>query len=98
MLILPVLDLKNGQVVRGLAGRRHEYQPIVSRLTASCCPVEVACAFRAHFALTELYVADLDAIEGAPPAVRVYTALRSEGFRVWIDAGVRSVANMAPLA
>ena len=41
MRILPVLDLKGGQVVRGLAGRRQEYQPIRSRLTPSCQPLAV---------------------------------------------------------
>jgi phosphoribosylformimino-5-aminoimidazole carboxamide ribotide isomerase len=98
MRILPVLDLKGDQVVRGLAGRRHEYQPIVSRLTPSCRPMEVARAFRAHFGLIELYLADLDAIAGAPPALPLYATLQSEGFRLWIDAGIRTATDGKPLA
>lgn len=98
MRIVPVLDLMGGQVVRGLAGRRHEYQPLVSRLTSSCRPLEVAVALREHFSLTDLYLADLDAIAGAPPALPLYTALRGQGFRLWIDAGIRAAADVVPLA
>jgi len=93
MRIIPVLDLMGGQVVRGVAGRREEYRPIVSRLTDSSWPLEVARAFREHFGLTELYVADLDAIAGAPPSVGMYTQLRADGFRLWVDAGVRDAQH-----
>jgi HisA/HisF family protein len=93
MRIIPVLDLKAGQIVHARAGRRQDYQPIVSSLTRSAQPVEVAQAFRDQFRLTELYVADLDAIAGAPPALATYGALRSLGFRLWVDAGVRDVAT-----
>jgi phosphoribosylformimino-5-aminoimidazole carboxamide ribotide isomerase len=98
MLLLPVLDLKAGLVVRGVGGRRHEYRPIVSQLTRSCRPVDVAQAFRDHFGLTELYLADLDAIAGGRPALSMYTELRAQGFRLRIDAGVRDAADARPLA
>jgi phosphoribosylformimino-5-aminoimidazole carboxamide ribotide isomerase len=88
MRILPVLDLLNGVVVRGVAGRRSEYRPVVSRLAASADPVAVAEAFRTHLGLSELYLADLDAIAGIPPALPTYRALRRLGFRLWVDAGV----------
>jgi phosphoribosylformimino-5-aminoimidazole carboxamide ribotide isomerase len=96
MRILPVLDLMNGVVVRGVAGRRAEYRPVRSRLTASCRPLDVAGAFRAHFGLAELYLADLDAIAGAAPALPVYAGLRAAGFRLWVDAGLRT-ADAEPL-
>src|SRR5262245_54328971 len=89
MRIIPVLDLMGGQVVRGVGGRRKEYRPIVSRLTDSSWPLDVARAFREHFALTEFYVADLDAIAGAPPSIGMYTQLHADGFRLWVDAGIR---------
>jgi phosphoribosylformimino-5-aminoimidazole carboxamide ribotide isomerase len=98
MRILPVLDIQAGRVVRGIAGRRQEYRPVVSRLTTSCQPLDVARAFREHFGLTELYLADLDAIAGARPALATYTALRTSGFRLWVDAGVREAVMAAPLA
>jgi phosphoribosylformimino-5-aminoimidazole carboxamide ribotide isomerase len=89
MAILPVLDLMQGQIVRAIAGRREEYRPIVSRLAASPEPLAVARAFRAHFGFTEFYLADLDAIEHGFADVETYSRLQSEGFRLWIDAGLR---------
>jgi phosphoribosylformimino-5-aminoimidazole carboxamide ribotide isomerase len=98
MRILPVLDVQGGRVVRGVGGRRQEYRPVVSRLTPSCRPVDVAEAFRDHFGLSELYVADLDAIGGAAPELALYAALRSRDFRLWVDAGVRTAATAGPVA
>jgi phosphoribosylformimino-5-aminoimidazole carboxamide ribotide isomerase len=98
MMILPVIDLRNGIVVRAIAGRRAEYRPLVSRLTASTEPLAVARAIRDRFGWTAVYFADLDAIAGAAPAFAVYGRLRADGFRFWLDAGVRDVADAERLA
>ena len=98
MRLLPVLDVQGGRVVRGVGGRRQEYRPVVSRLTPSCLPVDVAEAFRRHFGLSETYLADLDAIGGAAPAQPLYAELQSRGFRLWVDAGLRTAAEAGPLA
>jgi len=95
--ILPVLDLKEGRVVRGIAGRRAEYHPVVSRLTASAAPRDVAMAFLDHFGLNELYVADLDAIAGAAPALATFAALHALGCTLWVDAGLRTAEDAEPL-
>jgi phosphoribosylformimino-5-aminoimidazole carboxamide ribotide isomerase len=87
--IIPVLDVLNGVVVRGLGGRRSEYRPVISQLTSSTAPVEVARILINTFHPAELYLADLDAIGGAGPAVAVYRAIRKLGVRLWVDAGVR---------
>jgi phosphoribosylformimino-5-aminoimidazole carboxamide ribotide isomerase len=89
-MILPVLDLLHGQVVRGIGGRRDEYRPIFSKWVNSAEPLAVARAFRAHFGLNELYLADLDAIQNGSPAFGIYELLREERFRLWIDAGIRT--------
>ena len=93
MRILPVLDLKGGQVVRGVAGRRKEYRPIVSRIVSSAEPLAVARAFREQFGLRELYVADLDAIAGGPPDQATLVDLLDDGFQLWVDAGVGPSGN-----
>ena len=98
MRILPVLDLMGGRVVRGVAGRRLEYRPIVSALCASSNPLDVARAFRARFGLNKLYLADLDAIAGGDPALPIYADLMSDGFHLWIDAGVREAERVYLLA
>lgn len=89
MRLIPVLDVLHGHVVRGVAGRRSEYRPIVSRLTSSTDPVQVARALVETFHPAEMYLADLDALAGAPPAIAVYRGIRELGPRLWVDAGVR---------
>lgn len=91
MLILPVLDLLNGIVVRGVGGRRDEYRPVESVLTASAKPLDVARAFRERLGLTTLYVADLDGILHRRPNEHVFRQLANEGFELWIDGGLRSL-------
>jgi phosphoribosylformimino-5-aminoimidazole carboxamide ribotide isomerase len=96
--ILGVIDLMDGVVVRGVGGRRSEYRPIASPLCASAEPRAVAEAFRYEYGITELYLADLDAIAGAAPAWGVYESLRSAGFALWLDAGVRTAQDGLALA
>jgi phosphoribosylformimino-5-aminoimidazole carboxamide ribotide isomerase len=98
MRILPVLDVMRGEVVRAVGGRRHEYRPIVSRLTDSSRPLDVAEAIRAHFGLGEFYLADLDAIAGGEPAWSLYALLHAQGYRLWVDAGVREAIRGRQLA
>jgi phosphoribosylformimino-5-aminoimidazole carboxamide ribotide isomerase len=98
MRIIPVIDLMGGVVVRGIAGRRAEYRPIVSKLTDSTSPVDVARAFRERLNLTNLYLADLDAIAGGAPAFSVYAGIRALGCRLSLDAGVRELSQAKHLA
>jgi phosphoribosylformimino-5-aminoimidazole carboxamide ribotide isomerase len=91
--IIPVLDLMHGLVVRGIAGRREDYQPLQSPLAATAQPLDVARGFRSHFQLDELYVADLDAIAGRPPAAAIFRALQTDGFKLMVDAGIRTPAD-----
>src|SRR5262249_9370008 len=97
MRILPVLDLMHGRIVRGVGGRRHEYRPIQSRLVRSAEPLDVARALRDHFGLTEFYLADLDAIAAAAPALATYAALQADGFTLLADAGLRRASDADPL-
>ncbi len=98
MRILPVLDVMQDEVVRGVGGQRHEYRPIVSRLTNSSRPLDVAGAIHKHFGLGEFYLADLDAITGGEPAWALYARLHEQGYRLWVDAGVRELTRACQLA
>src|SRR4051794_1159067 len=42
MEIIPVIDLKDGTVVRARMGRRDQYQPIVTPLSPTSDPLDVA--------------------------------------------------------
>ena len=88
MTILPVLDLMNGVVVRGIGGVRRDYRPIVSQLTTSTEPLDVARALHDRFGFDEFYIADLDAIAGRTPSLLIFTQLLDRGFRLWVDAGI----------
>jgi phosphoribosylformimino-5-aminoimidazole carboxamide ribotide isomerase len=87
--ILPVLDVMNGRVVRGIAGRREEYRPVKSVLTESCDALHVAEAIRARFELSAIYLADLDAILHGAPNLEILRTLADAGFLLTVDAGIR---------
>jgi phosphoribosylformimino-5-aminoimidazole carboxamide ribotide isomerase len=93
MHVLPVLDLMQGVVVRGVAGQRESYRPVQSQIAAAADPLSVARAFREHFGLTTLYVADLDGILSGRPNLETYRQLVADGFVLWVDAGIRSVQS-----
>jgi phosphoribosylformimino-5-aminoimidazole carboxamide ribotide isomerase len=93
MEIIPVLDLMNGVIVRGVAGRRDEYRPVVSRLAESSDPLLMARAFRNQLGLSRLYVADLDAILDKRPNGDAFRSLAADGFEIFIDAGLHDVPS-----
>ncbi|MBI2480379.1 MAG: hisA/hisF family protein [Planctomycetia bacterium] len=93
MKVIPVIDLKDGVVVRGVAGRRELYQPVKSLLSCQASPSSVAAAFVRHFGFDTVYVADLDAIAGAEPNWQAYNAIAATGLRLILDAGTNSIAR-----
>lgn len=97
MQILPVLDLLGGVVVRGVAGQRERYRPIVSRIVDVATPIDVARAFRRQFGLSQLYVADLDAILHHRPNFEIYRQLADDQFDLLIDAGIRDLETAAKI-
>jgi phosphoribosylformimino-5-aminoimidazole carboxamide ribotide isomerase len=93
--VIPVLDLKHGQAVHAVGGRRDHYQLVRSVLHADSDPVALARALRDALGLHHLYLADLDAIAGCPPQLDIIWEIMGLGLHVWIDAGVRDVASSA---
>lgn len=87
--LIPVLDVMCGQVVRARGGRRHEYAPLTGRLVQSSDPVTVAHALLAATGADELYVADLDAIQGKDPnTAELRKLFESSRARIWLDLGL----------
>lgn len=97
MKIIPVLDILNQTVVRGVAGQRETYRPLQSDLTPSSEPLDLARAIRAAFGLTEFYVADLDAILHQQQNRSLYESLLADGFTFLLDCGLRTAADCAAL-
>ena len=98
MRIIPVIDLKQRLVVRGIGGRRDKYRRIVSRLVASAQPADIAKSFVEQLGLRTVYVADLDAIAGAEPDWQSYAQIAAAGMTLWVDAGAGDVERAAKVA
>lgn len=96
--IIPVLDIRRGRVVHAIGGRREDYRPIDSRLTRSTDPGTVAECLLAACNGSELYAADLDAIEGdgsaSLPIRELIQACRTP---VWLDSGPRRFQQIQDL-
>jgi phosphoribosylformimino-5-aminoimidazole carboxamide ribotide isomerase len=95
--VIPVLDLKAGQAVHAVAGRREHYQALRSNLHPGSDPIDLARALRGKLGLHTLYLADLDAIAGAPPKLALYERIIALGIHLVVDAGLRDVKGTTPL-
>jgi phosphoribosylformimino-5-aminoimidazole carboxamide ribotide isomerase len=94
MELIPVLDLLRGQAVHARAGKRQSYRPVQSALLPGRAgdPVALARAYHTTLGAWRCYVADLDAIEGWTPQVKLIRALADaeHGFGpgLLVDGGV----------
>lgn len=88
MRVIPVIDVLNGQVVRGIAGLREDYRPIQSQLAADSRPETIARSFVRQFGFETVYVADLDAIMHGRLSVEAWREISGAGLKLWLDAGI----------
>ena len=63
MNIIPVIDLCDGHVVHAVRGERDKYKPVESVLTAGNDAIDIARALIKETGCSEIYIADLDAIQ-----------------------------------
>jgi len=96
MHVVPVIDIRNGEVVRAIAGRRAEYAPIATPLATSSAPLDVVRGLLTLQCFPVLYIADLDAIErrGANRAAIDAIGDAFPNLRLWVDAGARDRADL----
>ena len=97
--IIPVLDLKDGLVVRGIRGERAKYQPVKSNLTLSAEFLKVMEAVNLGFGFTEFYIADLDALISGGEINQLGLIGRKMKtsifpFSLMLDAGVQDVESV----
>ena len=98
MQILPVIDLKAGDVVRGVAGQRSTYQSVQSLLTSDSTVTAIATAFATQLPVDTIYVADLDAIAGEEPNWQALDEVSATGLQIWLDAGVADLSRAQQLS
>jgi phosphoribosylformimino-5-aminoimidazole carboxamide ribotide isomerase len=104
LAIVPVIDVRGGRVVHAVRGERRAYRPIESALVAGDDPVAVARALMRAVGAPAgggtLYLADLDAIQGAAAQHEVVAALLESlpGVELWVDAGFADADAVRGLA
>jgi phosphoribosylformimino-5-aminoimidazole carboxamide ribotide isomerase len=88
--IIPVIDLKNGQVVHAKFGQRSHYQPILSTLCDSSEPLAITAALLELYPFKTLYIADLDAILGFGDHANTIEKICENypQLTIWLDSGV----------
>lgn len=92
--MIPVMDLRDGLAVHAVKGNREHYRPVTSVLTDTAEPLEVARAFRDKLGLSELYIADLNAIQGrGHHRVLISRLAQQSGMRLIVDAGAADVTS-----
>jgi HisA/HisF family protein len=89
MEIIPVIDLKDGLVVRARMGQRDRYRPIETPLSPTSDPVDVVRGLLSVFPFRTLYVADLDAIAQTGDSGAILMRLKAAfpQLDLWIDNG-----------
>ncbi len=90
MRIIPVLDLSRGVAVHARAGDRARYQPVRSALAPRSLgdPRTLLQGYRERLGARECYLADLDAIQGEEPQLRLIEELAALAGRLLVDGAV----------
>jgi len=88
--VIPVIDLKAGQVVHAHRGDREMYRPVRSQICRSSEPLDVVAGMLALFPFRMMYIADLDAIQGQGGNMAAMRSIRTTfpGLRLWVDSGL----------
>ncbi len=94
MRLIPVMDLRDGLAVHAVKGDREQYRPVTGVLADTADPLDVARAFHEKLGLSELYIADLNAIQGHGHHRALISRLAQQsGMRLMVDAGAQNVAS-----
>ncbi|HMP03466.1 MAG TPA: HisA/HisF-related TIM barrel protein, partial [Gemmatales bacterium] len=92
--LIPVLDLRRGQLVQARGGVRHLYEPLVCPLCSSTEPQALVQVLRERYGFRTFYLADLDALSGWALALPIYHRLAELGASLWVDAGLADMPTV----
>lgn len=99
MEIIPVIDIRQGQVVRAVRGLRQNYLPLQTSLCQGHSPENMVQSFIKLYPFKKIYIADLDAIEGQSNneliIERLHDKFQSQIF--WVDQGLSSTFEIKKL-
>ena len=93
MHVIPVIDLKNAQVVHAKHGQRASYQPVSSILSASSDIFSIVEGLLKLYPFRTIYMADIDAITNSGNHFEQIELLCSMYPHItwWVDNGVRNL-------
>ncbi len=94
MRVIAAIDILEGQVVRGLAGIRESYKPLISKLVNSSAPFDLIMQMREGLGINDFYIADLDGILTGQRNEHLYSSLVKEGLRIYLDAGSKTSIDL----
>ena len=87
--IIPVIDILNSEAVHAIKGEREKYKPLNSALIKSSNPIEIARRIKHDTLISEVYIADLDAILRREPNFSLLTEILTiPEIKVMIDPGI----------
>lgn len=90
MLIVPVVDIRNGIPVQAQAGKRTEYRQLAGWEAGLGSVPRLLQRWRDLFGNNSSYVADLDGIMHGEPQWEVHHKLSVAGGQYWLDVGIRT--------
>jgi phosphoribosylformimino-5-aminoimidazole carboxamide ribotide isomerase len=91
--VIPVIDLKNGQVVHAKQGQRHAYQPVKSKLSTSSDLFSIVEGLLKLYPFRTIYIADIDAITNSGnhfEQIELLSGLYPQ-INWWVDNGVHNI-------
>ena len=96
MEIIPVIDIRQNQVVHAIKGQRQNYRPLQTSLCNSYSPQDIVQAFINTYPFKTIYIADLDAIQSTSNndllIEQILNNFKSVSF--WVDQGLSSVTDI----
>jgi phosphoribosylformimino-5-aminoimidazole carboxamide ribotide isomerase len=91
-MIIPVIDIKNGEAVSGKSGNRETYTPLKTVYTKSSDPITIAHELK-KFGFSRIYIADLDAIEGNNSNLKIAGEI-NKIIPVMFDSGIKNILGV----
>ena len=96
MEIIPVIDIRQNQVVHAVKGQRQNYRPLQTCLCDSHSADDIVQAFIDTYPFKTIYIADLDAIQGTSNNEHLIEQLlnKFQSVSFWVDQGISSAIEL----
>ncbi len=96
MEIIPVIDIRQNQVVHAVKGQRQNYRPLQTCLSDSHSANDIVQAFIDTYPFKTIYIADLDAIQGPSNNEYLIEQLlnKFQSISFWVDQGISSAIEL----